>query len=142
MSMVADITPKSDYLHVSVAGYFLLDDANKIITRIFKAVAQYELPNVLIDCRQVKGNPTTMERFAHAEYVVNEKISAMRSNPVIANIRLAYFGRNPLVESQQRFGETVAVNRGVNVRETNSLEEAIQWLGIDLVNNASGVTAH
>jgi hypothetical protein len=41
--------------------------------------------------------------------------------------RFAYVGSQPLVEPQ-RFGETVAVNRGINLKVFTEMKEALAWL--------------
>jgi hypothetical protein len=133
MGMVADITPNRDYLHVRVTGDFLLIEANDVLRRIFMAIDQHALSKVLIDCRQVKGNPTTMERFEHAKFVSREKL---KGSGAPGSVRLVYVGTEPLIERQDGFGETVALNRGVAVKETDNLEEALRWLGIDLADPA------
>jgi len=135
MGMVADIVPYHDYLFVHVAGSFSLDEANAVIVRIFKAITQYAMPRVLIDCRQVKGNPTTTERFEHAEFVSREG-GKTSSTDVVSHPRLAYVGLRPLIE-REHFGETVAINRGVAVKETDSMEEALLWLRVNPAHNTS-----
>jgi hypothetical protein len=41
--------------------------------------------------------------------------------------QFAYVMNEPLRDSQ-RYGETVAVNRGMNVKTFETLEEAFEWL--------------
>jgi hypothetical protein len=43
--------------------------------------------------------------------------------------RFAVVGQEPLID-EERFGETVAVNRGINAKAATSLDEAISWLNL------------
>ena len=47
--------------------------------------------------------------------------------------KFAYVLREPVLDPQ-RFGETVAVNRGMFVKAFDSPEDALQWLGIAPAN--------
>jgi hypothetical protein len=54
---------------------------------------------------------------------------------VSRNTRFACLGTEPMVD-RGRFGETVAVNRGLKVKVTESLEEALRWLEIEPADRA------
>jgi len=48
----------------------------------------------------------------------------------IPSCRYAIVGNHPLVDPK-RFGETVAVNRGVNVRAFTEMKQALAWLEME-----------
>jgi hypothetical protein len=135
MSMNLDIDCEQDYLRVRVTGEFSLPEANDCVVAIFEAIAQDGVQKVLVDCRQLKGEPTTMERFVHATFAVRE-MERFSTAGVFRGTRFAYVGNEPLID-RSRFGETVAVNRGLNVKVSLSLEGALQWLKIEPADAAS-----
>jgi len=47
--------------------------------------------------------------------------------------RFAYVLKEPLLDPD-KFGETVAVNRGMSVRAFDNLEEALAWLEVPTTN--------
>ncbi len=129
MNMNLDITREKGYLCAHVTGEFFLAEANDCVVSIFEAVAQHGLQKVLVDCRQLKGEPTTLERFVHSTFAVRE-MGRFADAGVLRGTRFAYVGNEPLID-RNRFGETVAVNRGLNVKVSLSKQEALQWLEID-----------
>jgi hypothetical protein len=48
-------------------------------------------------------------------------------------IRMAIVGSEPLID-RERFGEIVARNRGVPLKVTTDLDEALRWLELDDVD--------
>ena len=132
MSMIVDITPDSGFLRVHVAGDFSLNEANDMIVHTFKALTRQRLQKVLVDCRQLKGNPTTIERFMHADFIAKQ-MERVSDTDVSRSTRFVYVGTEPLID-KQHFGETVAVNRGIIAKVTNSMEGALRWLEIDPAN--------
>jgi hypothetical protein len=128
MGMMVDITPDDGFLHVTVTGIFLLDEANEMVTRIFHALVQHALHKVLVDFRQTRGNPQTLDRYLHAEFAATE-MYRFSGDGLTHFTQFAYVGTEPMIE-KSRFGETVASNRGVIIKVTDSMEEAQRWLGI------------
>ena len=45
------------------------------------------------------------------------------------HLQIAVYGHQPFVDPG-RFGETVALNRGANVKVSERLDEARAWLGV------------
>ena len=135
MSMNLDIDRDRDFLRVRVTGDFSLAEANDCVVRMFEAIAQHAVQKALVDCRQLKGEPTTMERFVHATFAVRE-MERFSDKGVFRGTRFAYVGNEPLID-KRRFGETVAVNRGLNVKVSLSVENALQWLQVEPTNRAA-----
>ena len=129
MSMNWDVTSEKDFLHARVTGDFSLTEANDMLVDVFQALIQHGHQKVLIDCRRLKGEMTTLERFVHATFAVQEMNESAAAG-VSRATRFAYVGEEPLID-RARFGETVALNRGLNVMVAVSMEKALQWLEID-----------
>jgi len=81
--------------------------------------------SVLIDLRAVKGTPPDIyERFILGV----ETVKIQRKNKTIVTIVIV--GNEPMIDPE-RFGETVALNRGGIGKVFINIEEAESWL----VNN-------
>lgn len=129
MSMTLDITPNKIFLYIRIGGDFSLSEANDCITNMFKAIATHNIFNALVDCRGLQGELTTFERFEHAEFAA-EALKGILKTGKAHRVRLAYVGKPPLFDTE-KFGETVAVNRGLNVKSFENVEEALSWLKIN-----------
>ena len=80
---------------------------------------------VLIDGRHVTGNPTGFERFLYGTFAACATLEVLiRQN---AWVKFAYVITKPL-RDPERFGETVAVNRGMKVKTFEDRNEAVEWL--------------
>jgi len=129
MRLTIDSTPEKDLLYIRLDGEFSLSEANKTLLKMFQAVADNNIFKVLVDCRNLKGNPTALERFEHSKFAAEKAHSALKSQ----NTRMAsfaYVGYPPLFDPN-RFGETVAVNRGLDTMTSNNVEDALRWLKIE-----------
>jgi len=126
MSMNLDIAREKGFLRVRLTGEFSLAKANDRLVNVFEAVAQHGLRKVLVDCRQLKGEPTTLERFVHATFAVRQ-MDRFADTGIFRGTRFAYVGHEPLID-REHFGETVAANRGLNVKVTLTMQEALEWL--------------
>ena len=129
MRMQLDITREENFLRVRVTGKFFLAEANDCVVEMFEAVAQHGVRRVLVDCRQLEGEPTTLERFFHATFAVRE-MDRFADAGVFRGTRFSYVGHEPLID-RNRFGQKVATNRGLNVMVSLSEREALQWLETD-----------
>jgi hypothetical protein len=81
---------------------------------------------VLLDGRTITGNPGTIERFFYGEFAA-DAVAKHHARSAARATRFAYVLREPVLDPQ-KFGETVAVNRGMLVKVFDSLEEALHWL--------------
>ena len=129
MSMKLDITREKSILRVRVTGDFSLAKANDCVVSIFEAVAEHGLQKVLVDCRQLKEEPTTLERFVHATFAV-QQMDRFAKAGVFRGTRFSYVGHEPLVD-RDRFGQTVATNRGLAVKVSLNMRDALRWLDVD-----------
>lgn len=129
MNLTFKVFAASNLLRVEVTGDFSRSDALETIDPTLEVLIQHSLKKVLVDIRQVKGNPSTMDRYAFSVSLAEKLNKACRvgADP---RTRFGFVGNEPMVE-KGRFGETVAVNRGLNLKVMENMDEALQWLGID-----------
>ena len=126
------MNPESGLLNVVATGEFSLEEAKRTFVEMLEAIALHKSEKVLFDGRKLTGNPETMERFYYGEFAAH-KVATSAIQGVCAAAQFAYVLREPL-RDPRRFGESVAVNRGMNVKTFHSPEEALQWLGIAPAN--------
>ena len=124
--MKVEITPKEHYLHVRAVGEFSVAGMKVMSLVIIAALVEHSSSKCLLDCRQVVGARTLAERFSWIEFAADESSKL----PFASNrARIAYVGAANRLDPG-RFGETVAINRGLNVMVTDSLDEALRWLDL------------
>ena len=95
---------------------------------VLEAVARHKVRNVLFDGRKLVGKPETMERFYYGAFAA-EAVMGFADRGVSLGTKFAYVLKEP-VRDPRRFGETVAVNRGMHMRTFETLEPALAWLGV------------
>jgi hypothetical protein len=130
--MVLQISVESGCLRVRATGEFSLAEAESTFLEVLGALERHKVGKVLFDGRELKGNPETLERFYFgafaargvAEYAVRNRC---------AFPEFAYVLQIPVLDPE-RFGETVAMNRGMRVRAFDNFKDACGWLGIASAN--------
>jgi len=137
MSMLLQIHPESDLLKVFATGKFSLEDAKRTFLQMLEAIALHRCTKVFLDGRKLTGNAETMERFYYGEFAANMVMKASIEKGVSVGTQFAYVLSEPLLDPN-RFGETVAVNRCMNVKTFRNPEEAHQWLKIAHANTPGG----
>jgi len=128
MSMNQEISAECDYLYVKASGWFSLVEAKRTFVELLEAVARHKTKKVLFDGRRVTGEPETIERFYYGQFAARavKKYAEFGVSPAT---RFAYVLEEPM-RDPERFGETVAVNRGMFVKTFDILEDAFGWLQI------------
>src|SRR5258705_4826083 len=130
--MILEIRTESGFLHVDAVGKFSLKEAQRTFVEMIEAVAQNKVKKVLFDGRRITGNPKTMERFYYGTFAA-DAVRKFEDRGVSLSTQFAYVLQVPMLDPE-RFGETVAVNRGMNVRAFDNLDDAHGWLGIEQAN--------
>jgi hypothetical protein len=125
MSILQKMHFESGLLNVEATGEFSLDDAKRAFLEMLEAVAQYQAKKVLLDGRTVKGKPGDWERFCYGEFAAKETMRLVKEHRLAP--RFAYVIKAPL-RDPRRFGETVAVNRGMNIKVFETPGDAFDWL--------------
>lgn len=125
--MNLEMRAEAGVLKVVATGRFTLDSAQRIFVEMLEAAASHGVAKVHLDGREVVGNPRTIERFLYSEFAA-ETVAAYSSRGLARTTPFAYVLRPPVLDPE-RFGETVAVNRGMNVKVFEDPDEALRWLG-------------
>jgi hypothetical protein len=115
-------------LRATYSGQFSLTEAETTFPQILDVLVKEKLRNVLVDGRQVTGDPEPLERFYYGKYVA-EAVSQIVNRTRIEVPRFAYVLLPPVLDPN-RFGETVAVNRGMRIKVFDDIKQAEWWLGI------------
>ena len=74
-----------------------------------------------------------VERFYYGEFAA-EAVAKFTAHGVSGATQFAYLLEVPVLDPE-RFGETVAVNRGMLVKTFDNLPDALAWLGAAPANN-------
>jgi hypothetical protein len=125
MSIQQNMHFQSGLLSVDASGEFSLEDAKQAFLELLKAIALYQAEKILLDGRNMKGKPGDLERFYYGEFAARETHKLVVEHKIVP--RFAYVIHEPL-RDPTRLGETVAVNRGMNVKTFETVEDAIEWL--------------
>ena len=129
MSMTIEITPFCKVLGVRASGVFTLDEAKRTFLEIVAALDVNQSEKVLMDGSAVSGDPTLIERFYYGEFVADSVKQSKQSGMRMADPQFAYVLHRPVLDPL-RLGETVAVNRGMNLRAFEDFDEAVRWLDL------------
>ena len=125
MSLQQKMHFESGLLSVDASGDFSLEDAKLAFLEMLGAVAQYKAEKILLDGRNVNGNPRDIERFYYGEFAARETRTIVVEHKIVP--RFAYVLHEPL-RDPARLGETVAMNRGMVVKVFETPEDATEWL--------------
>jgi hypothetical protein len=116
----------ADYLHAVIRGKFRLDEAQRTFLTLLEVVVRNRISRVLLEGLEITGKPTTIERFYYAKFAA-AAVTISTGRDALFRPRFAYVLKHPVLDPQ-RFGENVAVNRGMNVKAFEDLEAARRWL--------------
>ena len=125
MSILQEMHFESGFLAVDLSGEFSLEEAKRAFLEMLEAVARYKAEKVLLDGRTLKGKPEDLERFYYGEFAAKATIRLLKDHGIAA--KFAYVLSVP-IRDPRRSGETVAVNRGMNVKVFEAPEDALKWL--------------
>jgi hypothetical protein len=138
MKMNFRIEPKDSYLYVAVGGSFEAGEALEISRQFFEACIEHQRTKVLIDVRTLGGEMSMLERWDYAVGVARMNLEYVTRGS-LPPVQLAYVASYPILDPN-RFGETVALNRGVTVKVTDDFREAMSWLGLEAVDPAAAAS--
>ncbi len=133
--MQLTISPDDGFLRVHVSGHLSLADANAAFVEMLAAVEQHGSTRVLVDCQDLHDAFDTLEGFDHAAFGA-ELLRDSWSSGALHGVRFGYLVSEADAE-QAKFGENVAVNRGMNVKTFTRLEDAVRWLTSHPTHSAS-----
>lgn len=126
MSIALQMSAESEVLYVKASGAFSLAEAKRKFIDLMEAVAHTRTNKVLFDGRGLEGEPEFIERFYYGEFVAHTVSDYMLRGECRAP-KFAYVLKEPVLDPR-RFGEDVAVNRGMRLKVFDNLTEARTWL--------------
>lgn len=112
-----EVTVESGFVRVIDPDPTTPNSMRRLCADAPRMAREHGVSKVLIDQRGKPGSLSTMERFRYAADVA-KSYQGLR----VACVQVAPY-RDP-----DDFGETVALNRGANLRICGTLEEAYEWL--------------
>ena len=121
MSYDLKMTCKSGFLHAEVTGIRSVDTIVDAARRIIEECSTAMTSKVLVDVRQLQGRLDTLEAYQ----IPAETFEDLRRPGVI---KAAAIVDHPEYLDRGRFFETVAQNRGFNLRIFGDVDEAVQWI--------------
>ena len=128
MALTTKTELRKEYLYVLIEGGFEYLSALQTTDIILETCAKHEVTKVLIDFRRVIGQITDIERFHYAE-VSTDKYHKQLEAGLVKKCRFVWVGKPPQLDPK-KFGESVALNRGLIVRVTPDMEHAFVFLGV------------
>jgi hypothetical protein len=126
MNISLKFESREGFLYCESSGDYSFEGACSMIQEVLAESAQRGATKVLVDCLQMEGSPSRVERYALAEFLAEGVIDYIIAGKSF--LRLAVLGREPLVDPT-RFAELVATNRGVQTKTVEQMEDAVKWLG-------------
>lgn len=108
-----------------VVGQFELDLAQLQFVELLEEAVSSGAIRVLIDGRQMTGNPTGFERFLYGSFAAWAALDVLHRHN--AKLKFAYLIHEPL-RDRERYGEMVAVSMGMDVKTFEGKAEAVEWL--------------
>lgn len=115
-----EVYPEDGYISLEHEGNIMLDEINEARTEVIEQMMEHQIPNGLISVLGVSNRLSTFEAYFVTEAHGKVKHPAMRG---------AILAR-PDQMTDVKFMETVARNRGMNIRAFDNRDEALAWLRI------------
>ena len=140
MNMALEMSVGTGLLYVKASGRFSLAEAKRTFLEMLESVARNHVRKVLLDGLALKGNPKLMERFFYSEFAAQALATSLVPG-VPRSTQFAYVLIIPMLDPE-RFGENVAVNRGMFVRVFDNVADALQWLEATPSNSPIAPTAN
>ena len=116
-------TVEEDFVRIVVTGNYSLLKANHLFSHSIENALLHRRAKILIDVTNIAGNIPFFDRFEYATFLARYK----REHASTKVSRIAVVGHEPIVD-KNKFGETVAINRGANVRVFTDMDNAYAWL--------------
>jgi hypothetical protein len=121
MAYDMEVVHEDDYLHIRVTGDNTPEDVIGYLDQIRQACVDHGCPKVLIE-ENLTGPP-----FGTVDVYDVVDTASRGVAPAIQHI--AFVDTNPAHDfAQMKFAETVAVNRGVNIKVFRDIASAKAWI--------------
>ena len=113
-----EIQNKPDYILVNFIGAFSIEAAKKTVDTMIETCAAEGQSAVVLDCSSMTGKLSVMDRYRAIVYG-QKMIGKVSKLALVGDIKMVL---------PDRFAETVAVNRGINLKVFTETEGAIRWI--------------
>lgn len=123
MGIQHEILIRSDHVRVLCEGAYVLIDFLQVIQTALETATRAHLTKILFDCRKLQGQLTITQRYDLGAQGAALYTKTLESGCIL----MVMLGNEPLIDPR-RFAEVVANNRGVPVKATTDLQEALNWL--------------
>jgi hypothetical protein len=121
--MNASFETRDGYILVIVNGEYSLKDASRLLEDFAETYQDSPIRQILCDIRLVTGSDIQQGIFQRFE------LAALIAKLLSKRYKLALWMTEKQID-RRRLGENVMVNRGLTVKVTTDLNEALQWLGL------------
>jgi hypothetical protein len=122
MSYHLTLQEQPSYLHATVTGANSADNALRFLREVHEACARLGRSSVLLEVNFSGPSLETGSIF---------RVISERSKDGAKLHRIAYVDGSTRDPERMKFAETVAINRGVNVRLFQDVEAAKRWIADD-----------
>jgi len=118
---------RGDYLYLKLSGHFNIHELQPRFPVLLKMLIEERLSKVLIDCREMSGSYSRADRYYINHWLADLNIEYMHYHLPQLKITSVLTRR---MFDPEKFGEKLAMNRGLQVHNTMDIEDAYQWLGV------------
>ncbi len=118
-----DVTLDNNFLLIDAGGTYSLTKTYHLFKLAVDNGVMQAKSKILIDVTRVNGSIPFMDRFHFSEFLATYRMET--AHGLVHSI--AMVGKEDIVHDD-RFGETVAINRGTNLRVFTEMNEAATWL--------------
>ena len=120
------LEPRNGYLYATVTGELTVAAAQDGLRDLLGAAARYGQARILIDVSRLASSEWgPQERYEVGAFLAAEQNRIAARFP--EEPRVAIYAVAPLMDPN-RFTQRVAVNRGAQVRASDSMHELLSWL--------------
>jgi hypothetical protein len=116
MSLDVETTVEPEFVRITVKGEYSFDHLFGFINFVRSETFNNNRKRALIDCREMGGKMTEVERFEGGQAIAEVFGSRLKAALVMP------------AEGITKLGELTARNRGANLLVTSAEDEALEWL--------------
>ena len=109
---------RREYLCCEFSGEFTVSAGKECVDEMIAACAEKDCSRALLDCRQMSGEMSVIDRY--------EVVTYAQKTRDITN-RIAILVREDQM-LQDKFAENVGVNRGIGLQVFTDVDQATSWL--------------
>jgi hypothetical protein len=128
MPLTVKYEDRKDYLYALVEGAYDFESTIQSYTGILETGANRHAVRVVIDARTATGGPSVIERYEIVTAAIHKYYDLIQT-PGYVGCRFAMVGQAPLLDVRH-FCETVANNGGLILKDFETMDEALEWIGL------------